>query len=86
TVPQVEPKEVSRVVERLRKKVAGKLPCPVYVGHGQGELTIQNSSVVLQQTVQAVLHNGDGGLLQLPVDHKVNSKWLTTPDHLTPRR
>ncbi|CAM9441404.1 unnamed protein product, partial [Pylaiella littoralis] len=65
---------------------AGKLSCPVYVGHGPGALTIENSAVILQQTVAAVLHNGDGGILKLPKDQKVNHHWVTVTDQLTPRR
>lgn len=74
-VPRIESKEVIRSVERLRKKITGNLPCPIYVGHGSGE-----------QTVHFVLHDGDGGLLKLPEDQKVNDCWVTVADDLTPRR
>lgn len=85
-VTGVDAKEVGRAVDRLRKKIAGKHPLPVHVGQSPGELSVQNSAVVLQQTVHAVLHNGDGGLLKLPIDRKVGGRWVTESDELTSRR
>lgn len=82
----MQPKEVARSLGKLRKKVAGKQKGAVFIGHGPSELSVDNSAVVLQQTAFGTLLNGDGGLLKMPVDQKVEGEWMTVPDELTSRR
>lgn len=83
----MEPKEVARSIDKLRKKIGGgKKEGAVYTGQGPGELSVENSAVALQQTVFGTLLNGDGGLLKMPVDQEVEGEWVTVADDLTSRR
>ena len=82
----VESNQAAKLVQRVRKQIAGSLPCPVFGGRTAGALSIANSAVMLQQKVLSTLRNVDSRAMRLEPDQYIDGKWTTMPDELTPRR
>ena len=63
-----ESNQAAKLVERVRKRIAGPLSCPVFGGPTAGPLSIANSAVMLQQKVIRKLRNVDSGAMRLEAD------------------
>lgn len=77
--------QTAKLIDRVRRRIVGDSPCPVYGGTAAGPLTITNSAVLLPDKVMSVLRNGDSGQMRLEPDVYVNRRYITIPDDLTPR-
>ena len=82
----LDPNQTAKLVDRVRKRIAGDKSCPVYAGPSVGPLTIANSAVMLQDKVMSVLRTVDSGKMRLEPDVYVNGRYITIADDLTPRR
>lgn len=72
-----EATQLAKENEQVRRRIARTATIPVYKGTAPGELTIENSVVLLQDKIWSKLRYAERWTLMLPEDELVNGRWVT---------
>ena len=75
----------AKLIKRVRKRIVGPLPCPIFRGPSAGALSIANSADMLQQKVRT-FRKVDSGTMRLESDQYIGGRWVTVADAPKPRR